>query len=97
MDETDRAKQTNFGTSKESDLGAGKGAEVDILEQARQLEVNALQEWQEFRDEAWNDSEQDVKVAARFEKLEQRFSEQERAMAQLQRSLDILVANSNQH
>jgi hypothetical protein len=97
LDETDWAKQTNFGTSKESDLGAGKGAEVDILEQARQLEVNALQEWQEFRDEAWNDSEQDVKVAARFEKLEQRFSEQERAMAQLQRSLDILVANSKQH
>lgn len=63
----------------------------DNNEQGRELEATALQQWQEFRDDAWNDSSQDVKVAARFEKLEQRFSEQEQAMAQVQRSLEKLL------
>ena len=67
----------------------------DIGDRGRELEVTALEEWKNFRDEAWNDSSQDVKVAARFEKLEQRFAEQQQAMVQLQRSVDKLLAKSS--
>ena len=79
-------------TMADSKRRQGKEQEKTHQEEARLLEVAALNDWRDFRDDAWNDSSQDVKVSARFDKLEERFIEQERAMGNLQRSLDLLLS-----